>query len=68
MMGSVTPKTCWASYKYRIIKLWYIVAPCLIFFLWIIQEYQTHKMSGTARQTRQCHTPKAFSLGMYIFV
>jgi len=25
-------------------------------------------MAETARQTRQCHAPEAFSLGMYIFV
>jgi hypothetical protein len=31
MMGSVSPETCWASYKYGIIKFWYIVASCLIF-------------------------------------
>ena len=26
MMGGVSPKTCWASHKYGIIKFWYIVA------------------------------------------
>jgi len=31
MMGGVSPETCWASYKYVIIKFWYIVAPCWIF-------------------------------------
>jgi hypothetical protein len=31
MMGGVSPETCWASYKYRIIKLWYIVASCWVF-------------------------------------
>jgi hypothetical protein len=33
MMGGVSPETCWASYKYRIIKFWYIVASCWIFFM-----------------------------------
>jgi len=33
MMGGVSPKTCWASYKYGIIKLWYIFASCWIFFM-----------------------------------
>ena len=33
MMGGVSPKTCWASYKYGIIKCWYIVASCWIFFM-----------------------------------
>jgi hypothetical protein len=31
MMGSVSLETCWASYKYGIIKFWYIVASCWIF-------------------------------------
>jgi len=31
MMGSVLPETFWASYKYWIIKFWYIVASCWIF-------------------------------------
>jgi hypothetical protein len=31
MMGGVSPETCWASYKYGIIKFWYIVATCWIF-------------------------------------
>ena len=32
MMGEVSPKTCWISYKYGIIKFWYIVASCWIFY------------------------------------
>ena len=31
MMGGVSPETCRASYKYEIIKFWYIVASCWIF-------------------------------------
>ena len=31
MMGGVSPETCWASYKYGIIKFRYIVASCWIF-------------------------------------
>jgi hypothetical protein len=31
MMGGVSPETCWASYKYWIIKFWYTVASCWIF-------------------------------------
>jgi len=31
MMGSVSPETCWASYKCGIIKFWYIVASCCVF-------------------------------------
>ena len=32
MMGGVLPETCCASYKYGIIKFWYIIAFCWIFF------------------------------------
>ena len=32
MMGSVSPKTCWASYTYGI-RFWYIVASCWNFFM-----------------------------------
>jgi hypothetical protein len=31
MIGGVSPETCWASYKYGIIKFWYIVASCEIY-------------------------------------
>jgi len=31
MMGGVSPETCCSSYKYGIIKFWYIVASCWIF-------------------------------------
>jgi hypothetical protein len=31
MMGGVSPETCWVSYKYGIIKFWYIVAYCWSF-------------------------------------
>ena len=30
MMGGVSPKTCWASYKYGI-KFWYTIVSCWIF-------------------------------------
>jgi len=33
MMGGVSPETCWASYKYGIIKFWYIVTYCWNFFM-----------------------------------
>jgi hypothetical protein len=32
MMGGVSPETSWASCKYGIIKFWYIIASCWIFF------------------------------------
>ena len=31
IMGDVSPETCWALYKYGIIKFWYIVAYCWTF-------------------------------------
>jgi hypothetical protein len=39
-MGGVLPVTCWASYKYGIIKFWYIVAYCWIFFM----NYELHQL------------------------
>jgi len=33
MMGGVSSEICWASYKYGIIKFWYIVASCWILFM-----------------------------------
>jgi len=48
IMGGVSPETCWASYKYEIIKFWYIVAFCWIFLYELyydgrIHEYQVQK-------------------------
>ena len=43
MMGGLLPETCWASYKYGIIKFWYIVASCTrpkTFQLWKTRGYQ----------------------------
>ena len=31
MMEGVSPETCWASYKYGMIKFWYIFTSCWIF-------------------------------------
>ena len=31
IMGGMSSETCWASYKYGIIKFWYIIASCWIF-------------------------------------
>ena len=43
MMGGVSPKTCWASYKYGIIKFWYIVASCWIFLYELYYDARIHK-------------------------
>jgi len=32
MMGGVSPETCWALYKYVIIKFWYIVASWIFLY------------------------------------
>jgi hypothetical protein len=46
MMGGVSPETCWALYKYGIIKFWYIVASCWIFPC----ELQKHNFYTTERK------------------
>jgi len=58
MMGSVLPKTCWASYKYGIIKFWYIVVSCLIFFfmnynrnLIFLLEFKLRKLTSFLRDS-----------------
>jgi hypothetical protein len=62
-MGGVSPGTCWASYKYGIIKFSYIVAPCWIFLYKLyynarIHEHQVymqficHKHGVTSRYTK----------------
>jgi hypothetical protein len=47
MMGGVLPKTCWASYKYGIIKFWYNVASCWVF----LYEWNWLSNLGTAALT-----------------
>ena len=37
--GRVSAETCWASYKYGIIKFWYILASCWIF---LYEFYKRH--------------------------
>ena len=36
-------QTCWASYKYGIIKFWYIVASCWIFLYELYYDARIHK-------------------------
>ena len=43
MMGGVSPETCWASYKYRIIQFWYIVASCRIFLYEFYYDARIHE-------------------------
>jgi len=43
MMGGVSPETCWASYKYGIIKCWYIVAYCWIFLYILYYDARIHE-------------------------
>jgi hypothetical protein len=42
VMGGVSPETCWASYKYGIIKLWYIIASCWIFLYELYYDAWIH--------------------------
>jgi hypothetical protein len=43
MMGGVSPETCWASYKYGIIKFWYIVVFCWIFLYELYCDARIHE-------------------------
>ena len=43
MMGGVLPKTCWGSYKYGIIRFWYIVASCSIFLYESYNDARIHE-------------------------
>jgi len=43
MMGGVSPETRWASYRYGIIKFWYIVASCWIFLYELYYDARLHK-------------------------
>jgi len=43
MMDGVSPETCWASYKYGIIKFWYIVASCWIFLYELYYDARIHE-------------------------
>ena len=46
MMGGVSPETCWASYKYGIIKFWYIVASCWIFLYEFYYDALIHEVKS----------------------
>jgi hypothetical protein len=43
MMGGVSPETCWASYKYGIIKFLCIVASCWIFHCELYYDARIHE-------------------------
>ena len=43
MTDGVSPETCWASYKYGIIKFWYIVAFCWIFLYELYYDARIHE-------------------------
>jgi len=42
MMGGMSPETCWALYKYGIIKFWYTVASCWIFLCELYYDARIH--------------------------
>jgi hypothetical protein len=57
-MGGVLPETCCASYKYGIIKFWYIVASCWIFLNELyynarIHEHQLYRVAEKSPYTDQ---------------
>jgi hypothetical protein len=43
MMGGGSPETCWASYKYGIIKFWYTLVSCWIFLYELYYDARIHK-------------------------
>jgi len=49
MMGGVSPETCWALYKYGIIKFWYIVASCWIFLYELRYDARIHERQASVR-------------------
>jgi hypothetical protein len=62
MMGDVSPETCWASYKYWIIKFWYIVASCLIFLYELYYEHGSTNIMCPCKETKggiseRCYEP-----------
>jgi len=59
MMGCVSPETCWASYKYGIIKFWYIVASCWIFIYESYNWWSNSLFLQNTQYSRHCSfTPK----------
>jgi len=50
MMGGVSPKTRWASYKYEIIKFRYIIASCWIFLNGISWNLKLRIFTKTCRE------------------
>jgi hypothetical protein len=43
MMDDVSPETRWASYKYKVIKFWYILASCWIFLYEFYYNARIHE-------------------------
>jgi hypothetical protein len=61
MMDGVSPETCWASYKYGIIKFWYIVASCWIFLYELYCDARIHEhqiMSNVYFSAIASHSPR----------
>jgi hypothetical protein len=56
MMGGESPKTCSASYKYGIIKCWYIVASCWI-FLYELQNLASNRVCTCTHYAHCNYTP-----------
>jgi len=53
MMGGVSPETRWSSYKYGIIKFWYIVASCWIFLCELHRNFAICPSNYTTSRPRR---------------
>jgi len=51
MISDESPETCWASYKYGTIKLWYTVASCWIFFMNCTKMHGSTNIKFVAKAT-----------------
>jgi len=67
MMGSVSPKTCWTSYKYGIIKFWYIVASCWIFLYKLHYDARIHERQVAVR-SGQCISFECVSVNIMLLL
>jgi hypothetical protein len=56
MMGGVSPEIYWASYKYGIIKFWYIVASCWILFYEFYEIYKPWSIVSRVFKNRLMNT------------
>ena len=63
MMGSVSPETCWASYKYGIIKILIHCYTLLYFSLWIIRVVCRQSVYSGKKRNTWCNSTRVQSDG-----